>query len=362
MKSLPPSNTGRPPIQPALLKVAREAAGLSQQAVIEELGYAQVTVSRWENGFRTPDEPEVVQLARLYSVTPAFFRATAREAGLMAGDLHYRRRSRVKVSDLRRLEAVTNWLRIGADRLLDEVSMQPTLDIPELASEQHTPAEAARHVRRYWNLPIGPIDDLTHLLELAGIVVIMDDFPAEGIDGVSMWAGPWPVMYLSRRAPIDRRRFTLAHELGHMVMHRDYYEEDTGEAEANEFASEFLMPADQIRPRLRRLSLREALNLKLEWRVSVAALIQRARDVKAITPEDATRLHKQRSYRRWTRHEPMSDQLREERPTTLMRVLDTLTTAGYSTQELEELLYVPNLIDHPAWWDDSKQTGLRLVR
>lgn len=312
------------------------------------MGVTQVTVSRWENGARTPSDEDLIRLADLYGVTPAFFRAPTRATGLTAGDLHYRRRARVKVADVRRLEGVTNWLRIGADRLLDEVTVQPVLDIPMLPAADYGAAEAARHVRRAWNLPIGPIDNLTELLEMAGVIVVVGAFPADGLDGVSMWAGPWPVMYLSALAPVDRRRFTMAHELGHLVLHREFYDDTSGESEANRFAAELLMPAAQIEPRLRRLSLREALALKMEWRVSVTALIQRAKDTKAITSEDATRLHKQRSAKGWTRHEPLSDQLPQELPTTLSRVVETLADAGYSERELGELLYTPCLADHPA--------------
>lgn len=346
-------------VRPDLLRVGREAAGLTQSDVAETLGIAQVTVSRWENNARRPEEDDLARLAELYGVTPSFFSAPAREAGLTAGDLHYRRKARVKVSDVKQLEAVTNWLRIGSTRLLNEVTVEPTLDIPQLPIDDHTPEEAARHVRRYWHLPIGAIDNLTHLLEMAGVIIVVGDFPADGLDGVSMWAGPWPVMYLSRAAPIDRRRFTMAHELGHLVIHREYYDEANGENQANRFAAELLMPAEQIRPKLRRLTVRNAANLKLEWRVSIAALIQRAKDVKAITKDDATRLHKQRSARGWTRHEPLSDQLPDEIPTVLQRVRDALEASNFTHAELAELLYTSDISRHPAFTGPGPQ--LRLV-
>jgi Zn-dependent peptidase ImmA (M78 family)/DNA-binding XRE family transcriptional regulator len=344
-------------VRPDLIRVAREAAGLTQGDVADRLEITQVTISRWENNLRTPDDSDIARLADLYCVTPSFFRAPAREAGLTAGDLHYRRKARVKVFHVKRLEAVTNWLRIGATRILNEVAVQPTLDIPYLPVDDHAPEEAARHIRRYWQLPIGPIDNLTLLLELAGVIIVLGDFPADGLDGVSMWSGPWPIMYLSRAVPIDRRRFTMAHELGHLVVHREYFDEDHGEDQANRFAAELLMPAEQIRPRLRRLTLRVAANLKLEWRVSITALIQRAKDVGAITKDDAIRLHKQRSARGWTRHEPLSDQLPNEIPTILPRVRDILEDAGYAQAELEELLYTAQLSRHPAF---AMEPGSRL--
>jgi Zn-dependent peptidase ImmA (M78 family)/transcriptional regulator with XRE-family HTH domain len=329
------------PVRPQLLKLAREAAGLRQQDVVEALQVTQVTVSRWENGNRTPEDDHLVRLAELYQVTPEFFSLEERDAGLVAGDLHHRRRRGVKVSDVRQLEAQTNILRIGATRLLQQVDLDPVLHIPHLPAEQYTPQEAARQLRRAWGLPIGPITDLTQLLELAGVIIELGNFEV-GLDGVSMWAGPWPVMHISRYAPSDRRRFTMAHELGHLGLHQDGYSDNHGEREANDFAAEFLMPAEQIRPQLRRLTLKRTVVLKLEWHASVAALILRARDVKAITPEHATRLHKQRSGLGWTKNEPYSDALPNEAPTTLARVRQVLLNNGLTEDDIAAFTCRPN--------------------
>ncbi len=327
-------------VRPQLLKLAREAAGLRQQDVVTELGVNQVTVSRWENGSRTPEPHHLGALADLYGVTEDFFTLNERDAGLVAGDLHHRRRRGVKVSDVRRLEARTNILRIGATRLLEQVELDPVLHIPHLPADEFTPRQAARELRRTWSLPIGPITDLTRLLELAGILVELGDFEI-GLDGVSMWAGPWPIMHLSRHAPPDRRRFTMAHELGHLVLHQDSYDDNHGERQANEFAAEFLMPGDQVGPQLHRLTLKKAIALKLDWYASVSALIMRARDLNLITAEHATRLHKQRSAMGWTKHEPYSDALPPEEPTSLKRVRAVLLKEGMTEEDIARITCQP---------------------
>lgn len=327
-------------VRPQLVKLAREAAGLRQRDVVARLGVNQVTVSRWENGSRTPESRHLRDLAELYNVTEEFFTLDERDAGLVAGDLHHRRRRGVKVGDVRRLEAQTNILRIGATRLIEQVDLEPVLHIPHLPAEEFTPQQAAREVRRTWNLPIGPITDLTRLLELAGVLVVLGDFQI-GLDGVSMWAGPWPVMHLSQHAPPDRRRFTMAHELGHLVLHQESYDDNHGERQANEFAAEFLMPADQIGPQLRRLTLKKAVALKLEWYAAVSALIVRARQLNIITAEHATRLHKQRSGMGWTKHEPYSDALPPEEPSTLQRVGAVLLEEGMTEYDISRLTCRP---------------------
>jgi len=337
--------------------MAREARGLRQQDVVDALGVSQVTVSRWETGSRELSHDELPRLAELYGVTPDFFTLDERDAGLVAGDLHHRRRRGVRVGDVRQLEAETNILRIGASRLLDEVEVDFPLDIPSLAADRFSPAQAATETRRYWNMPIGPVANLTSLLESAGVIVVHGDFEM-GLDGVSMWAGPFPVMHLSRHAPADRLRFTMAHELGHLVLHQESYDDSRGEREANEFAAEFLMPADQIRPRLKGLDLRKALTLKLEWWVAVSALIVRAKDVQAITSEQATRLHKQRSARGWTKHEPYGEVFPPELPTTLERVQDTLRSNGLDDDDISRLLCRPR----PGAQPSTERGNLRLIQ
>lgn len=351
-------------IRPQLLRMAREASGMTQSEAAERLDMIQVSLSRLETGKRTPSPNETHALANLYGVTTELFETESREAAITAGDLHYRRKKGVRVSDVRTLEARTNIVRLGANRLLKLVDVEPVLDIPDLSIEHYSPTEAARETRRYWSLPIGPVLDLTETLELAGVVIVDEDFPAGGLDGVSMWSGPWPVMYLNRAAPPDRRRFTMAHELGHLILHRELYNEHSGEREADAFASEFLFPEEQIKPDLRRLTLRRALDLKLKWYASVAAIIVRAKDIGAVTEEEATRLHKQRSAKGWTRHEPYSELLPTEQPETLRRVAAVLKEVGHTSEELAEIMFMPRIDLHPAFSLEGYEDGrhLRPVR
>ncbi|MHC5879723.1 ImmA/IrrE family metallo-endopeptidase, partial [Streptococcus pyogenes] len=78
------------------------------------------------------------------------------------------------------------------------------------------------------------------------------------IDGLSQWVDDYPVMLINANAAPDRKRLTLAHELGHLVLHSTNPTENM-ETEATAFAAEFLMPESEIRPELRRLDLGKLL-------------------------------------------------------------------------------------------------------
>ena len=103
--------------------------------------------------------------------------------------------------------------------------------------------------KRYTRMPSGPVRDLMGWLESAGCLVVAEDFGVitggGRVDGLSQWAGDWPVMLVNGRVPTDRLRLTLAHEPGHLCLHSAELGGDP-EGEANAFAAEFLMPAAVI--------------------------------------------------------------------------------------------------------------------
>ncbi len=93
----------------------------------------------------------------------------------------------------------------------------------------------------------GPVPDIVAVLEHAGALVITRDLDSDLLDAVSQWAeGGQPLLLVNTRAPGDRRRFSLAHELGHLVMHDEPGTGSTQEKQADAFAAEFLMPASDI--------------------------------------------------------------------------------------------------------------------
>jgi Zn-dependent peptidase ImmA (M78 family) len=92
-------------------------------------------------------------------------------------------------------------------------------------------------------------------------------------------------------------RFTLAHELGHLVMHR--FPTENMETEANEFASTLLMPSADMRSAFlgRRVTLELLAALKPEWKVAMQALLMRATSLKCVSPNQARYLWQQISAR-----------------------------------------------------------------
>jgi Zn-dependent peptidase ImmA (M78 family) len=115
-------------------------------------------------------------------------------------------------------------------------------------------AEVARKVRIEWGLRRGPIRNLTELVEGAGCVIVNFPFPSSKLDGLCIRAPHKPpIIFLNVSFAKSRRRLSLAHELGHLVMHTNPHE--NVEDEAWEFAGEFLMPEAEIAKDLSDLNL-----------------------------------------------------------------------------------------------------------
>jgi Zn-dependent peptidase ImmA (M78 family) len=190
--------------------------------------------------------------------------------------------------------------------------------------------------RAQWQMPSGPARSIVRWIEAAGSVVLMADIGNRRVDGLSQWTADHPVIVINVANPTDRIRWTLAHEVGHLVLHREDATDDM-EHEADAFAAEFLMPEVLIRSELTNLTLGKAVDLKREWGVSVAALIQRAHQLGVLSGPRRASLFKQLSARGWRVREPASDEITPEKAELLAQINTHLRSRGLDDTEVAEL-------------------------
>ena len=277
------------------IKLARESRGLSQSKLSELLGVTQATLSRFEKGVLTVTPEAVSKMANVLNYPASFFEKDICIVGETS--LFYRKRASMTVKDLSILESKISILSKGIDELMESINI-PELRIPSVEpSVDNSPQEIAYKVRNFLGVPAGPIDKIVSLLEKNGVIVMflnVDDM--EKFDGLTMFTmNQAPVLWINRNIPNDRKRFSLAHELGHLVMHlrSDNLEksEEQKELEANEFAGEFLMPKSQCKVDLFKLKYKDLGMKKYYWKVSKAAIIYRAKELKCISEETARYLY-----------------------------------------------------------------------
>lgn len=144
-----------------------------------------------------------------------------------------------------------------------------------------------------------------------------------------------PLFFVNKSAPTDRYRYTLAHEIGHIVMHGDPVV--TMEREADQFAAEFLMPKREIKAHFSRpFNMQKAAELKVYWKVAMSALIRRAHDLGMISASYYRALMTQMSKHGYRLNEPVP--LAPEEPSIIQAVINVHRHEhGYTAQEISKL-------------------------
>ncbi|HEY1579904.1 MAG TPA: ImmA/IrrE family metallo-endopeptidase [Terracidiphilus sp.] len=245
----------------------------------------QTLISRFEGGIAQPTEEQVAHIADVLKYPANLFYEEDRIFGFNASVFFHRKRADMPAKTLRRIHAVLNLTRMRVNRLMLAAVVAPQIELMRMSVEEFgAPEEIARKFRALLHLPMGPIQNLTAAVEDAGVIIVVHKFGSTRTDAVSEWIpGHPPIILMNVDESIggDRYRWTLAHELGHLIMHA--FPSEKMEEEANKFASEFLMPESEIKHQLRNVRLPNLALLKRIWKVSMGALLERAKQLKTIT-------------------------------------------------------------------------------
>lgn len=351
--------------RPEMVGLRRRMLGLSQAELETATGISQAAISKIEQGLKDPSDEQIERLANSMECLDSFFFQAEREYGPpISAHPMYRKKASVGQKVLDKVIAELS-VRLGHARvLLQSVDFEPELKLPQYDADDYASSieDVAAMVRRAWYIPRGPIRSLIDFVERAGILVILSDMEAARIDGASYQVpGMPPVIFLNRNLPADRQRFSLAHELGHIVLHR--FPSPEMEQQADQFAAAFLMPRDDIGAELRGLTLAKAAQLKPYWRVSMAALIVRATALGKIDSGSASYLWRQMSSRGFRTQEPASLDFSVEQPSLANALLSNLTeTMGYTSDDLERALHLPYKEIAGLYGLRASAPGLRRVK
>ena len=274
------------------LTFAREYRSLSQTELAKRIkGLSQSNLSKYEKGLDTLSSDILDLIIAELNFPKKFFK---KRISNEVENAHYRKRATMLKSDRTKIEYGNKLIGHIIDELSDSIEWPIYQLVPLNLEDGYTPEKSAEFIRkRLQVLPGEPMVNINYLLEKAGIVIVQVD-SHEKFDGVSFISDlSTPVIILNRRMDNDRKRFTLAHELGHIIMHFDFPVSDyrDKENEANRFASEFLMPQRYIKQSLFNLRPSGLGALKQYWLTSKASIIRRAKDLECIDSNRYTYLN-----------------------------------------------------------------------
>ena len=292
---------------------ARQASGLSQRALAENAGISAMAISKYERAQSVPSSSVLLALAGALGVRTEYF---FRTASVNLERIEHRNRHKWKLPKSAEMKILAD---VG-DQLerwlaLDEVTPAPwsipfTLpaNLPESIGELNAIESIATQVRCFWDLGLNSIPDLIDTLESRGLKVFTTKFDDSRFEGMSAMADGHFVIVVSRNWPGDRQRFTLAHELGHIVLDDRLTSDVDKESAANRFAGAFLAPEEKVTEVLgskrRSLEYPELHLLKHEFGLSMGGWSYRALDLGIVNKKTHKALWTEFAGKGWKEKEP----------------------------------------------------------
>ncbi len=270
-------------VNPQMIILARQSRGLTQVELATQMKMGQGTISKIEAGLAHPTKDELQRIASVLHYPAHFFTQDRRIAGAGINELYHRKHEVVGTRELNKVHAYAAIRIMNIEDLLRSWQYSKT-ELPALPIDEFddNPEKIARTVRAMMQLPPGPIVNMTKVIEDNGSIIINMNMGTRHIDAFSRRVVGLPlVFFMNQELLPDRWRWTLAHELGHMVMHTEPNNRETKviEDEANRFAGEFLAPAHELKPQLWELSISKLAGLKRYWKISIQALLMRAKQL-----------------------------------------------------------------------------------
>jgi Zn-dependent peptidase ImmA (M78 family)/DNA-binding XRE family transcriptional regulator len=340
------------------IRQARLAAGLTLGALGEKVGVSHTAIQKYEKGLLTPSSSQLLKLARACGVrTEYFFRTHTVEL------LHpeFRKHSSFgktaqEALQLKVVELVEKRVELlGAFPDSPLPAFAPPEGLPERIESLDDIETLSDQVRNAWKLGMNPIADLTDTLEAVGLLVVVVNEDDRKFSGFAAKARTndgreYPVIAVSNRWPGDRQRFTLAHELGHLLLQGRLAQGMDEEKACDRFAGAFLAPRvavlQLLGERRHALEWQEIYVLKHEFGLSMAAWLHRAKQCGVISEAVYLSLLKRFSAKGWRKNEPGAP-LPQEHPRLFEQLVYRALAEQYISEgKAAELLGLPMMRFH----------------
>lgn len=331
---------------------ARKAAGMSLRDLGDQIGVSHAAIKKYEDGKAKPSSDILLKLAKALQVrTEYFFRPDLMPA---LTEIKFRKH---KDFPQKQLDVITHKIIEKIERRIELENLFPKAATPFLEIENMPLSimnnqqieQVAEIIRNQWKLGIGPIPDLIDTLEMHGIRVFTIKLNktelVKKFDGLHTIVNKIPIIVINDNDPGDRQRFTLAHELAHLIFNNKLNEDMDEENACNVFAGAFLFPKESVLKELGEnrtaIELKELDLLKHEFGVSMLSILHRAEELQIITKSTFDNLYRLFKNKGWYTQEPGKQYPRETAHFFNQFVFHALAEDCISESKAAELLSLP---------------------
>ncbi|WP_455258993.1 helix-turn-helix domain-containing protein [Ruminococcus sp.] len=362
-------------INPHKLTEARLSRAYNISKLAELVGVTRQAISKYEQGLSNMSPEVLNKISTVLEFPVSFFYKADNNTNNSQSTVFYRSFKSSEESIRSMIRVKCNWTYIVYSYLNSRVTM-PKVNLPNLdlllnqgELSLDTIQNIANVVRDYWCIGNGPIQNLIYILEKNGIIVSGGSIKATKTDACSEVIAGTPVIFYDKtQKSACRIRFSIAHELGHILLHSYVTNEDLKnkeflekvEKEANTFAACFLLPKNSFIRDVNSTSLEYFIMLKEKWKVSISALVYRCRELSLIDETQHLSLRKKISYKGWNKKEPLDNIIAYDKPQLFKQAVefilensntkksDIVYYFSFNTKDLSDIFGC-----NEKFWDDT---------
>ncbi len=355
---------------PYRIRQARTSRRMSISDLSEMLEVSKQLVSQYETGKTSPSMGKLNEISKILKYPVSFFYKPIPKNDSASSIVFFRSNKTAKVKSK---NAAKEKMEIFCEIVsyLENYVNLPETNLPkmEYENEDLMPLSVeeienyAMGLRKAWGLGVGPIDNLMVEVQKNGIHVSKISLNLEKIDAFSVWMNNKSYIFLNDDKNTNARiRFDIAHELGHLLMHADYYTNEDFEKspikqklelEANMFAGAFLMPRQTFEKDVFSSSIDHFIQLKCKWKASIGSMIYRCEELGILSENQIKYLKDQMKKRSYWRREPLDNEMPVEKPFMCKQAIQLLLDNNILTpgqisedigcypEEIEEYCYLP---------------------
>ena len=259
------------------IKNARILKCLSQQNVADELGVSKQMICKYENGESMPTSSKLLDLSKLFGLKIDYFFSSFQ---IELGEINFRKKS---TFSKKKQESLKEQIKIN----LKNCKINSIEDVENMVLK----------LRNEWNIGVDPIHNIIQLLEDQEIKVIELFDVDEKFDGMATYVNnKFPVIVVNGNFPVERKRFTLLHELGHLLLNLPECNSKQEENYCNKFAAEFLFPKNivikEFGGKRDRITLTELISNQKKYGMSIPAIVYRLVDSGVLSKQRHTNFYK----------------------------------------------------------------------